>query len=88
MPNLSVQLGADTSKLVSGINQAKATLQDYIKSQNEASNASEENSSVTKEQAKAYEKVINSLQKVAEGSLSTKQSQKELANSVKELKEQ
>lgn len=88
MPNLSVQLGADTSKLVSGINQAKATLQDYIKSQNEASNASDENSSVTKEQAQAYEKVINSLQKVAEGSLSTKQSQKELANSVKELKEQ
>ena len=88
MPNLSVQLGADTSKLVSGINQAKATLQDYIKSQNEASNASGENSSVTKEQAQAYEKVINSLQKVAEGSLSTKQSQKELANSVKELKEQ
>lgn len=88
MPNLSVQIGADTSKLVSGINQAKATLQDYIKSQNEASNASGENSSVTKEQAQAYEKVINSLQKVAEGSLSTKQSQKELANSVKELKEQ
>lgn len=88
MPNLSVQLGADTSKLVSGINQAKATLQEYIKSQNEASNASDENSSVTKEQAQAYEKVINSLQKVAEGSLSTKQSQKELANSVKELKEQ
>ena len=88
MPNLSVQLGADTSKLVQGINQAKATIQDYIKSQNEASNASDENSSVTKEQAKAYEKVINSLQKVAEGSLSTKQSQKELANSVKELKEQ
>ena len=88
MPNLSVQIGADTSKLVSGINQAKATLQDYIKAQNEASNASDENSSVTKEQAQAYEKVINSLQKVAEGSLSTKQSQKELANSVKELKEQ
>ena len=88
MPNLSVQLGADTSKLVQGINQAKATLQDYIKAQDEASNASDENSSVTKEQAQAYEKVINSLQKVAEGSLSTKQSQKELANSVKELKEQ
>ena len=88
MPNLSVQIGADTSKLVAGINQAKATLQDYIKAQDEASNASDENSSVTKEQAQAYEKVINSLQKVAEGSLSTKQSQKELANSVKELKEQ
>ena len=88
MPNLSVQLGADTSKLVQGINQAKATIQEYIKAQDKASNASDENSSVTKEQSKAYEKVINSLQKVAEGSLSTKQSQKELANSVKELKEQ
>ena len=88
MPNLSVQIGADTSKLVSGINQAKSTIKDYIKAQNEASNASDENSSVTKEQAQAYEKVINSLQNVAEGSLSTKQSQKELANSVKELKEQ
>lgn len=88
MPNLSVQLGADTSKLVQGINQAKATIQEYINAQDKASNASEENSSVTKEQAKAYEKVINSLQKVAEGSLSTKQSQKELSNSVKELKEQ
>ena len=88
MPNLSVQIGADTSKLVSGINQAKATIKDYIKAQDDASKSSGENSSVTKEQAQAYEKVINSLQKVAEGSLSTKQSQKELSNSVKELKEQ
>ena len=88
MPNLSVQLGADTSKLVAGINQAKATLQDYIKAQDEASTASEENSNVTKEQVQAYNKVINGLQKVAEGTLSNKQAQRELTNSVKELKEQ
>jgi hypothetical protein len=88
MPNLSVQIGADTSKLVAGINQAKATLQDYIKAQDEASTASEENSNVTKEQVQAYNKVINGLQKVAEGTLSNKQAQRELTNSVKELKEQ
>ena len=53
MPNLSVQIGADTSKLVSGINQAKATIKDYIKAQDDASKSSGENSSVTKEQAQA-----------------------------------
>jgi hypothetical protein len=86
MPNLSVQIGADTSKLVQGINNAKQSLDKFITDMHNAA-AGEEMTDVSEEQVQAYNKVIHGLEKAAEGTKTAKQEQKALSKQLQELKD-
>lgn len=84
--NLSVTIGANTADLEKNINKAKQTLQEYRAAAKQAKNAIEANVGVTTKQVNAYDNVIKKLEKVTFGTLSCKQEQKVLTDSVKELK--
>ena len=84
--NLSVTIGANTADLEKNINKAKHTLQEYRAEAKQAKNAIEANVGATTKQINAYDNVVKKLEKVTLGTLSCKQEQKVLSDSVKELK--
>ena len=84
--NLSVKIGANTADLEKNIERAKKTLEQYSRSAKQAKTQIEQNVSVSNQQVNAYQRVVNQLEKVNSGTLSTTQQQKVLANQVKELK--
>ena len=84
--NLSVTIGANTADLEKNINKAKQTLQEYRAAAKQAKNAIEANVGATTKQINAYDNVVKKLEKVTSGTLSCKQEQKVLTDSVKELK--
>ena len=84
--NLSVTIGANTADLEKNINKAKQTLQEYRAAAKQAKNDIEANVGATTKQINAYDNVIKKLEKVTFGTLSCKQEQKVLTDSVKELK--
>lgn len=86
MPNLSVVIGADTSRLVEEVKGARHMLNKFVDDTKNASNAAKNNASVTNEQVNAYKKVISSLEKATSGMMNSKQQQAALSASVKELK--
>ena len=84
--NLSVTIGANTADLEKNINKAKNTLQEYRAAAKQAKNDIEANVGATTKQINAYDNVIKKLEKVTFGTLSCKQEQKVLTDSVRELK--
>lgn len=88
MANLTAIIGADTSKFVEEVKSAKYMLNKFVKDTEQASNTARENASASKEQIQAYSRVISQLEKVASGTLNTKQQQQALADQIKELKVQ
>lgn len=88
MANLTAIIGADTSKFVEEVKSAKYMLNKFVKDTEQASNTARENASASKEQIQAYSRVISQLEKVASGTMNTKQQQQALADQIKELKVQ
>lgn len=86
--NLSVVIGADTSKFQKAIDDARKKLNQYSTDAKSTAQTVEGTVSVTAEQANAYERVIKALAKVSSGSLNTAQSQKNLSQQIQELKMQ
>lgn len=88
MSNLTAVISADTTKFTKSINDAKNILQQYSREARNASGEIGRNTSVTDAQVASYQRVIKALDKVQSGTLSTAQSEKALANQLKELKVQ
>lgn len=82
MAKLMAVIGADTSGLVKSINDAKSVLERYTK---EAKDSGGQVKGVTESQIASYQRVVKVLDKVASGTLSTKQQEKALTSQVKEL---
>ena len=82
MAKLMAVIGADTSGLVKSINDAKSVLEKYSK---EAKGSSGQIKTVTEAQVASYQRVVKVLDKVASGTMTTKQQEKALTNQVKEL---
>lgn len=78
-------IGADTSGLVKSLTEAKSVLDKYTK---EAKNSSTHIQGVTEAQIASYERVVKALDKVASGTLSTKQQEQALASQIQELQVQ
>ena len=76
-------IGADTSGLTKAINDAKSVLEKYTKVAKEKGS---QNKKVTDSQVASYQRVVKVLDKVASGTLSTKQQEKALTSQIKELK--
>ena len=83
---LTAVIGADTTGFIKSINEAKTALQKYTQDAKEASNQIKESSSVTDSQVASFQRVVNALEKVESGTLSTTQVQKALATQLQELK--
>lgn len=88
MGNLSVEIGANTSKLVSEIGRAKTSLQNFIGEMADAADAGEKLTDVSDEQVQSFQKVIAKLEKITEGTMTTKKEQKALRDSIQELRDQ
>lgn len=88
MANLTAVISADTSKFVGGIKSAQEMLDKFVKDTNSATDSTKRNVSATDEQVAAYRRVIQQLEKVGSGSMSTSQQQKALTEQIKELKVQ
>ena len=86
--NLTAIITADTSKFVEEVRSAQHMLDKFVKESKNASKELGKSSPVTNEQITAYQRVISVLDKVASGTMNTKQQQAALAESVKELKVQ
>ena len=84
--NLTAVLAADTSKFVEEVRSAQHMLDKFVKESKAANRELGKSSPVTNEQITAYQRVISVLDKVASGTMNTKQQQTALADSVKELK--
>ena len=84
--NLTAVLAADTSKFVEEVRSAQHMLDKFVKESKAANRELGKSSPVTNEQITAYQRVISVLDKVASGTMNTKQQQAALADSVKELK--
>ena len=86
MGNLTAILGADTSGFKKSIQEAQSVLEKYTQTAKKAGNQIDKNVSVTSEQVTAYNRVVNVLEKVNSGSMSTTQAQKALTAQIRELK--
>ena len=86
--NLTAIITADTSKFVEEVRSAQHMLDKFVKESKNANKELGKSSPVTNEQITAYQRVISVLDKVASGTMNTRQQQAALAESVKELKVQ
>lgn len=86
MANLTAIIGADTSRFVEEVKSAKYMLEKFVKETKNSVDAVEEDVSVTNEQVNAYKRVVDTLDKVASGTMNTKQQQQALSASLQELK--
>jgi DNA repair exonuclease SbcCD ATPase subunit len=86
--NLTAVISADTSKFVEEVKSAQHMLNKFVKDSKSANKELGKSSPVSNEQVAAYQRVINVLNKVASGTMNTKQQQQALTESVKELKVQ
>ena len=86
MSELSVILGADTSKLTKNLNDAKKLLNDYSNTTKNASTTVNKFQGVNDAQVKSFKRVVKSLEQVQSGSMATSKAEKALANQIKELK--
>lgn len=84
--NLTAVISANTDKFVQEVKAAQHMLNKFVDEQKKSVGSSKANSSVTNEQVAAYQRVIKALDKVASGTMKTKQQEKALADQVKELK--
>lgn len=82
MAKLMAVIGADTSGLVKSINDAKSVLEKYSR---ETKNNGNQVKTVTEAQVASYQRVVKALDKVASGTMTTKQQEKALAAQIKEL---
>ena len=82
MPNLTAVIGADTSKFVAEMKKAKDSLDKFMAQTKKTGNTS----GVANEQVAAYQRVVNSLNKVASGSMDTAKAERTLKKEIKELK--
>ena len=72
---------------IEGINNAKQSLDKFITDMHNAAAAGEEMKDVSEEQVQAYNKVIQGLEKAADGTKTAKQEQKALSKQLQELKD-
>ena len=86
MANLTAVIGADTSKFVEEIRSAKYMLDKFVADTMKASSTAKQNTTVTNEQVAAYQRVLKSLEKAGNGSLSTAKQTKVLESQVRELR--
>lgn len=86
MSELSVILGADTSKLTKNLNDAKKLLNEYSNTTKSASNTVNKFQGVNDAQVESFKRVVKSLDQVQSGSMATTKAEKALANQIKELK--
>lgn len=86
--NLSVVVGVDTAGFNKSIESARKTLQKYKDDAQQSASAIGKNTSVTKEQITAYERVVKTLAKVGSGTMTTTQQSKALTAQIRELKSQ
>lgn len=86
MANLTAVIGADTSKFVEEIRSAKYMLDKFVADTKKASSTAKQNTTVTNEQVAAYQRVLKSLEKAGNGSLSTSKQTKVLEQQVRELR--
>ena len=86
MANLTAVIGADTSKFVEEIRSARYMLDKFVADTKKASSTAKQNTTVTNEQVAAYQRVLKSLEKAGNGSLSTSKQTKVLEQQVRELR--
>ena len=86
MANLTAVIGADTSKFVEEIRSARYMLDKFVADTKKASSTAKQNTTVTKEHVAAYQRVLKSLEKAGNGSLSTSKQTKVLEQQVRELR--
>lgn len=86
MANLTAVIGADTSKFVEEIKSARYMLDKFVSDTKKSSTAAKQNTTVTNEQVAAYQRVLKSLEKAGNGSLSTSKQTKVLESQVRELR--
>ena len=86
MANLTAVIGADTSKFVEEIKSARYMLDKFVSDTKKSSTAAKQNTTVTNEQVAAYQRVLKSLEKAGNGSLSTAKQTKVLESQVRELR--
>lgn len=86
MANLTAVIGADTSKFVNEVREARSILDKFVNATNTASQTANRNTSATNEQVNAYKRVVRQLEKVASGNMSTTQQTRALESQVRELK--
>lgn len=84
--NLTAVISANTDKFVQEVKAAQHMLDKFVKEQKNATSGSKANQTVTNEQVAAYQRVIKALDKVASGTMKTKQQEKALVDQIKELK--
>lgn len=84
--NLTAVISANTDKFVQQVKAAQQTLDKFVKEQTNSVKSSRQNQTVTNEQVAAYQRVLKTLDKVASGTMKTKQQEKALADQVKELR--
>jgi hypothetical protein len=73
--NLTAIITADTSKFVEEVRSAQHMLDKFVKESKSANKELGKSSPVTNEQITAYQRVISVLDKVASGTMNTKQQQ-------------
>ena len=84
--NLTAVISANTDKFVQEVKAAQHMLDKFVKEQKNATSGSKANQTVTNEQVAAYQRVIKALDKVASGTMKTKQQEKALVDQIRELK--
>ena len=88
MSNLSVVIGADTTGLTRAISSAQDVLNKYVSTSKSASAEIRKNANVTESQVTAFKRVVDALEKVNSGSMTTAQQQKALKTQITELRAQ
>lgn len=88
MSNLSVVIGADTTGLTRAISSAQDVLNKYVSTSKSASAEIKKNANVTESQVTAFKRVVDALEKVNSGSMTTAQQQKALKTQITELRTQ
>lgn len=86
MSTLSAIITCDTTQFNKSINKARETLEKYKNKTDKTSQTIKENVTVSDSQIASYNRVIRTLEKVASGTMTTKQQEKALTNQIKELK--
>lgn len=86
MGNLTAIIAADTTGLRKAVEDAKKVLDKYTDAQDEATKALKKNDDIQNSAIKSYQRVVNNLNKVTNGSLSTSKAEKILTEQVKELR--
>lgn len=84
--NLTAVISADTTRFTRAINEAQSVLSRYSREARSASSSIDNCTSVTDAQVTSYQRLIRSMQRVANGTMTTSQAERALSNQIQELR--